>query len=56
MERGYVTVLDYSTGKTHIYQYYLAHNYTLEEFIVDRGHDLHLVKWMATDTIKFQIH
>jgi len=56
MERGYVTIMDFSRGETHIYQYFLAPGNDLESFITSIGFDTNHVEWMTSDTIKLQIH
>lgn len=49
-----LTVLDFSTGEVHIYQY--EDFESIENFIEEQGHRIEDCHYMATDRLILQIH
>jgi len=56
MINGYITILDIQDEKTHIYPIYLINDNEVDNFIELKGFNPKIVKYMITDTIKFEIH
>lgn len=55
MKKGYITILDIQNDQTHIFQFYLNDDASLEEYLSIKGFDINKIYYMVTDTIKLNI-
>ena len=55
MKKGYITILDIQNDQTHIFQFYLNDNVSLEEYLSNKGFDINKIYYMVSDTINLNI-
>jgi hypothetical protein len=55
MKKGYITILDIQNDQTHIFQFYLSDDASLEEYLLNKGFDIDKIYFMITDTINLNI-